>query len=257
MLTTRRNMLEAGLAVAASALLESPARPAVATPKYKAMAFDAFAVFDPRPVAALAEHLYPAKGDDLTNLWRTRQFEYAWLRTISGRYRDFMRVTEDSLIFATNALGIELTADNRNKLLQLYFELYFELRAWPEATSVLHSLKLAGIRLALLSNFTPAMLAGSIKTASLEGLFEQVLSTDFVETFKPDTRAYQLGSDVLGLARQEILFVAFAGWDAVGAKTFGYPTFWVNRFRLPPEELGAIPDAAGASLVDLATFVGL
>jgi 2-haloacid dehalogenase len=253
MLTTRRNMLEAGLAVAASALLESPARPGVATPEYKAMAFDAFAVFDPRPVAALAEHLYPAKGDDLTNLWRTRQFEYAWLRTISGRYRDFMRVTEDSLIFATNALGIELTADNRNKLLHLYFE----LRAWPEATSVLHSLKLAGVRLALLSNFTPAMLAGSIKIAALEGLFEQVLSTDLVETFKPDTRAYQLGSDVLGLARQEILFVAFAGWDAAGAKTFGYPTFWVNRLGLPPEELDVIPDAAGASLVDLATFVGL
>jgi 2-haloacid dehalogenase len=122
-------------------------------------------------------------------------------------------------------------------------------------TPVLHALKKLGFRLAFLTNLTPRMLAANIGNAGLDGLFEQVLSTDRVKTYKPAPRGYRLGTDTLRLRREEILFVAFAGWDAAGAKLFGYPTFWVNRLKLPPEELGAVPDGSGNSLSDLLQFL--
>jgi 2-haloacid dehalogenase len=73
---------------------------------------------------------------------------------------------------------------------------------------------------------------------------------------KPDPRAYQMGVDAFGMAKEEIAFAAFAGWDAAGAKRFGYPTFWVNRANAPLEELGVAPDGTGTGLADLAAFVG-
>ncbi|TFG87574.1 MAG: haloacid dehalogenase type II, partial [Hyphomicrobiales bacterium] len=92
--------------------------------------------------------------------------------------------------------------------------------------------------------------------AELEGYFEQVLSTDAVRRFKPDASAYRMAMEGFGLEREEILFVPFAGWDAAGAKWFGYETFWVNRLGTPPEELGVVADATGANLSDLVRFLG-
>jgi 2-haloacid dehalogenase len=120
----------------------------------------------------------------------------------------------------------------------------------------LTKLRGAGLRLAFLSNFTPGMLNGCIKSAGLDGLFEHVLSTDAARTYKPDPRAYELGTAALDLPREQILFAAFAGWDAAGARSFGYPTFWVNRLGLPPEQLGVLPDMAGPDLNALLAFVG-
>ncbi len=132
---------------------------------------------------------------------------------------------------------------------------YRGLTPWPDVRPALETLKQMGVRLGFLSNFTAAMLESCIKTSKLEGMFERVLSTDQVKTFKPDPRAYQLGVDAFGLKREEILFVAFAGWDAAGAKTFGYPTYWVNRLRLPAEELDVMPDATGQNLESLIPYV--
>jgi 2-haloacid dehalogenase len=109
--------------------------------------------------------------------------------------------------------------------------------------------------LAFLSNMTVKMLEAGIENSSLQGIFEHVLSTDQLRTYKPDPRAYQLAMDAFRLAREEILFVAFAGWDAAGAKWFGYPTFWVNRLASPEEELGVTPDATGHDLTSLVSFV--
>jgi 2-haloacid dehalogenase len=119
----------------------------------------------------------------------------------------------------------------------------------------LDSIEKSGIRLALLSNFTRSMLDANIRGAGLDGVFEQVLSTDQAATYKPDPRAYQLGTDALKLTREEVLFVAFAGWDAAGAKLFGYPTYWVNRQHLPAEEIGVRPDGSGGTLTDLVAFL--
>ncbi len=219
----------------------------------KAIAFDAFPVLDPRPVFALAESLFPGKGADLAAAWRTRQFEYTWLRTMSRRYVDFWHVTEDALVFAANMLKLDLTANHRVRLM----DAYLKIRCWPDAPAALHSLKDKGIRLAFLSNLTAEMLHAGIRNSGLEQIFDHVLSTDRVGAFKPDPRAYRMGVDAFGLKPQEILFAAFAGWDAAGAKTFGYPTFWVNRQGQPAEELGVTADHAGASLNDLVRFVGL
>ena len=217
--------------------------------RFKAVAFDAFPIFDPRPIFRLATELVPAKGDELVSLWRTRQFEYTWLRTLSARYVDFPTVTREALDFAARALGIELGPDARNRLLQGYFH----LQAWPDALPALQRLKQAGLRLGFLSNFSREMLVSNTRTAGLERFFEKILSTDQVRAFKPDPRAYQMGVDAFGLPPHEIVFAAFAGWDAAGAKAFGYPTFWVNRLNSPEEELGARADATG-TIEDLVKF---
>jgi len=219
--------------------------------RIKAVAFDAFPILDPRPVFALTEELFPGKGTELSNIWRTRQFEYAWLRTLSRHYADFWQVTNDSLVFAAKTMKLDLTPDKHASLMQAYVK----LQCWPDVPAALHSLKEAGIRLAFLSNMTTKMLEAGVRNSGLEGFFDHVLSTDRVRAYKPDTRAYQMGLDAFGLKAGEILFAAFAGWDAAGAQAFGYPVYWVNRQSQPAEELGAVADAEGRTLHDLVTFV--
>jgi 2-haloacid dehalogenase len=219
--------------------------------RIKAIAFDAFPIFDPRPVFALVERLYPGKGAALSNEWRTRQFEYTWLRVAAQRYVDFWQVTQQALEFAADKLNLKLTQAQRDELLNAYLG----LKAWPDVLPTLASLKALRFRLAILSNFTPGMLEANVQSAGLSGFFEQVLSTDRAKSYKPDPRAYQLGTEALKLERQEILFVAFAGWDAAGAKSFGYPTYWLNRQKLPVERLDAAPDGVGESLRQFLEFL--
>jgi 2-haloacid dehalogenase len=218
--------------------------------RFRAVAFDAFPIFDPRPIAATAEAVFPGHGAALSESWRTRQFEYTWLRSLSRQYADFWQVTEDALVFAAAALHLDLDPSARQRLMHAYLE----LQAWPDVQPALTALRAAGVRLALLSNFTPKMLTAALRNSSIEPLFDHVLSTDTVRTFKPDPRAYALGLDAFKLPRPEILFAPFAGWDAAGARWFGYPTFWVNRLQAPSEQLGDGVDGSGAGLADLVRF---
>jgi 2-haloacid dehalogenase len=199
----------------------------------------------------LASRLFPGSGDELLDTWRTKQFVYLWLRALQGRYADFWQTTEDGLMFAARLHRLELTPEKRARLMQAYLQ----LKAWPDVPSALRILKEGGARLVFLSNMTVKMLEAGIANAGFEGVFANVLSTDQIHTYKPDPRAYRMAADALKLKREEILFAAFAGWDAAGAKSFGYPTFWVNRLNLPPEELGVRPDATGRDLTDLVNFV--
>ncbi len=247
----RREFLTLAAAGIAAGVLAPSSSAHAKGPKIKAIAFDAFPIFDPRPVFALAEQLFPGKGNELSNAWRTRQFEYQWLRALSGQYADFWQTTEDSLEFAAEFLKLDLTPDKRKLLMNAYLE----LKPWPDVPPALEALRSAGIRLAFLSNATPKILDAGIKNAGLASAFEHVLSTDKIRTFKPDPRAYQMAIDAFGLKKREILFVAFAGWDAAGAKSFGYTTFWVNRLNLPAERLGVSPDGVGKNLDDLVSFV--
>jgi 2-haloacid dehalogenase len=241
-----RKMAASGLALKTNANGAAGFRRAI-----RAVVFDAFPILDPRPVFALVDELYPEKGVDLSNVWRTRQFEYTWLRTISRRHSDFWQVTDDALVFAAKALKVELTPEKRARLM----EAYLKLRCWPDVPDALRSLRKEGIRLAFLSNMTARMLEAGIRNSQMEGVFDHVLSVDRVKTYKPDPRAYQMGLDAFGLRREQILFAAFAGWDAAGAKSFGYPTFWVNRQNQPGEELSVTLDAIGVNLNDLVAFV--
>ena len=246
----RREFLAVTGAVSAGLMLSNPARAAPGG-RIQAVAFDGFTVFDPRPIGALAESLFPGQGQALTQTWRTRQFEYTWLRTLMGNYADFWQVTEDALDFAIRQHHLELTGEKRERLMQSFLT----LEAWPDAKEALLQMKASGLRLAFLSNFTAAMLEACVKHAGLEGIFEEHLSTDRVRAFKPDPRAYQMGVNAFELPREQIAFAAFGGWDAAGAKAFGYPTFWVNRAAAPLESLGVSADTVGATLPDLAAFV--
>src|SRR5215831_14288956 len=253
-MTRRKFLAFAGATVASTVASRSwggPLETSASSLKIKAIAFDAFPIFNPSPVFSLAENLFPGKGPALSDEWRTRQFEYAWLRMAAHHYVDFWRITDDALTFAAKRVKVDLTADKREGLMNAYLK----LAVWPDVPAALSRLKTLGMQLAFLSNLTPRMLEVNIKNAGLEKLFDDVISTDQVSTYKPDPRAYQLGTEVLGLKREEILFAAFAGWDAAGAKLFGYPTFWVNRLKLPAEELDAMPDGSGASLLDLVQFL--
>jgi len=247
----RRKFIAAAGGIVAHLGVSGVVAPRVLQPRIKAVAFDAFPIFDPRPVFGLAERLFPGRGAALSDAWRTRQFEYQWLRAIAGQYADFLQATEAALEFAAKRLELELTPGRRSRLMQAYLE----LRAWTDVPPALAALKDAGLRLGLLSNMTFAMLEAGIRNSGLDGVFDQVVSTDQIRTYKPDPRAYQLAIDAFGLEREEILFAAFAGWDAAGAKWFGYPTFWVNRLDFPAEELGVEPDGVGRGMADLVGFV--
>jgi 2-haloacid dehalogenase len=246
----RRQLLALGAAAVASRRVSFASAP---HGRFRAVAFDGFTVFDPRSVAARAAELFPGKSADLVAAWRTRQFEYTWLRTLSGRYENFWTVTEEALVFAARASKVELTASSREALMRSFLE----LKAYPDAAAGLRALKDAGLKLAFLANLTPAMLEQSTKSAGLEGLFDLALSTDRARAFKPDPRAYRIGVDALHLPSSEIAFAAFGGWDAAGAKSFGYPTYWMNRADAPLEELGVAPDATGSGFPGLLSFVGL
>jgi 2-haloacid dehalogenase len=219
--------------------------------KFEAVAFDGFAIFDPRPIGGVAENVFPGRGADLMAVWRTRQFEYCWLRTLTGSYVDFWQVTRDALAFACASLGVELKAADGDRLM----ETYLSLKPWPDVMASLRQLHAAKVRLAFLTNFTAGMLNANIRSAGLEEFFEARLSTDQVSAFKPDPRSYQMAVDHFRLPREAIAFVAFGGWDAAGAKRFGYPVYWCNRLGQPAEELGASADSVANNLELLPAFV--
>jgi len=249
----RRTFLQlAAASVSAGAIGSArPLSAGASNSQVSAILFDAFVIFDPRPVFALAEEIFPQKGSALADEWRTRQFEYAWLRVVSKRYADFWQVTRDALQFAANKLQLDLTRERRDRLMTAYLQ----LKTWPDVAAPLLALEKSGFRLGFLSNLTRPMLESNIRSAGLQAVFEHVLSTDEAKSFKPDPAAYNLGIEALKLQREEIMFAAFAGWDAAGAKHFGYPTFWINRQKLPPEELGAMADGTAESLSGLVQFL--
>ncbi|HKO94805.1 MAG TPA: haloacid dehalogenase type II [Polyangiaceae bacterium] len=219
--------------------------------KIRAICFDLFTLFDPRSVQAVAETLVPGRAAALCESWRTRQFQYAFLRAAAGQYADFRVVTREALDFAARSCALTLSEAKAEALV----EAYSKLEPWPDSRERLLGWKHAGLRLAPLANYSPRMLSGLLAHAGLEDLFDAQISTDAARTFKPDPRAYALGASALGLPREQIAFAAFGGWDAAGARWFGYPTFWVNRLAVPAEQLGPGPDASGPTLAELDRFV--
>jgi 2-haloacid dehalogenase len=241
----RRDLL--ALAVLGAAAPAQPAGP----PRYRAVVFDAFPILDPRPAFRAVTAMVPSRSTELLDAWRSRQFEYQWLRALAGRYDDFERATEDALVFAARSVGMPVTAEHRRALLQSYLE----LAVWPDVAEGLAALKRRGLVTAVLSNATPRILDTALGQAGLMSAFDAVLSTDSIATFKPDPRAYRLAADALGVEARDALFVSSAAWDAAGASWCGHPTFWLNRFAAPAEELGVAIDGTGATMTDLLHFI--
>jgi 2-haloacid dehalogenase len=240
------------LATVGVATFHAAATRGVPRRRIRAVAFDGFAVFDPTRIVATADVVVAGRGRELVTAWRTRLFEYQWLRTLGGHYADFQQTAADALAFAAQSLGLSLDREQHARLL----EAQLSLVPWPDAPGALRDLRAAGLRLAFVSNMTERMLADGALRAGIRDQFEFVLSTDRVRAAKPDPRAYRMALDAFGVRRDEIAFVAFAGWDAAGAAWFGYPTVWLNRASAPAEELGTAPALVArdlASVVELVT----
>lgn len=217
----------------------------------KAVAFDYFVIFDPNSVEPEVEKVFPGRGVEFTKAWRSKQFEYSFLRSITNDHKDFFKVTADALDYTVEQMHLRVTAENRSRLLNAYLT----LKPWPDAIAALKKLKAAGLRIITISNFSPAMLRANADNAGIANLFDELLSTEANGTFKPEPDAYQLGTKRLHLRKEEIVFAAFGGWDAYGAKSFGYRTYWVNRFNLPAEKLGKAADATSTNIDGLVEFV--
>jgi len=243
MLMRRREFVAAVSGFVASGVL---GRDVVLHPpaRIRAVAFDGFAIFDATAIVPVAEAVAPGKGRELVTAWRSRHFEYQWLRTLGRQYADFQRTADDALAFVAHALGLELTAADRARLVSAQAE----LRPWNDTSAAVRELRAAGLRLALLSNMTGPMLVDGLRRAGLADSFEFVLSTDRVRASKPAREAYAMGQSAFGVSRDEIGFVAFAGWDVAGATWFGYPTAWLNRTSAAAEQLGVEPRVVASEL---------
>jgi 2-haloacid dehalogenase len=222
-----------------------------ATPRFKAVAFDYFVLFDPNSILPAVEEVAPGRALEFARAWRSKQFEYGFLRSITGQHADFFEVTGDALDYTAAAMQVRVGREARTRLLNAYLT----LKPWPDAQPALERLKAAGVRIITIANFSPMMLRANADHAGIAAHFDQLLSTARNGTYKPSAEAYALGMRELGLKKEEIVFAAFGGWDAYGAKSFGYPTYWVNRFQLPPERLGSPPDGTSHDMTGLLRFV--
>ncbi len=220
----------------------------------RAVLFDAYGtLFDVYSVGLLAEQLFPGQGQALGVLWRDKQIEYTRLVTTSNDgqfYQPFWDLTRAGLRYACKRLGLDLTAEREERLMNQYRH----LSAFPENREVLQALKKRGIVTGILSNGDPSMLDVAVKSAGLGDLLDHVLSVDSIRKYKTHPEAYALGPQATGLAAAQIAFVSCNSWDALAATWYGYQTLWVNRYALPFEELGTQPSRTGSNLRDVLGF---
>lgn len=215
-------------------------------PPVRALVFDAYGtLFDPFAVKIRAEELFPGNGAALSQLWRAKQLEYSWLRTLMGRYENFWKITEDALIFACRSLKLSCDELQRKQLMQVYLR----LPAFPEVKPALEQLN--HLPLSILSNGTPEMLEPLVAANGLAHFFQNIFSVDTLKMFKPRPEVYQFAVTSLGLPKEAIGFVSSNYWDIAGATSFGFRTYWLNRHSVVPEDLGTTPTAICTNLAEL------
>ncbi|HEX6137327.1 MAG TPA: haloacid dehalogenase type II [Casimicrobiaceae bacterium] len=219
----------------------------------RAFVFDAYGtLFDVHSVVTLAEELAPRQGALLSQVWRTKQLEYTWLQSLMlspTRPRDdFATLTACALDYAVAQFMVPLSAENRQRLL----DAYGRLAPFPDAADALAAL--APRPRWILSNGTLAMLEPLVRQSALASHIDGVLSVDAAGIYKPSPRVYRLAVDRLQLAPADIGFVSSNGWDAAGAKAFGFTTFWINRYGVPVERHAAEPDYIVGSLANIAAM---
>jgi 2-haloacid dehalogenase len=213
----------------------------------RACVFDAYGtVFDFGTAAARCPDIPEESRAALTTLWRDKQLQYTWLRTLQGRYVDFWQVTGDALDFALDSLAIR-----KPGLHEGLMELYRTLGAFPEVFEVLVSLRRSGFATAILSNGSPGMLDAAVAGAGLSGLFDAVLSADAVGAFKTHPKVYQCALDQLAVPASAVSFQPSNGWDAYAASDFGMRVVWCNRYGQQRERLPGAPDHEIRTLAEL------
>lgn len=203
-----------------------------------ACVFDAYGtLFDFNSAANAAKDELGEDWQRLSELWRLKQLQYTWLRGLAEHHADFWQVTGDALDFALATLNID-----RPGLRARLMNLYLQLSTYPEVPAMLQELKQRGIKLAILSNGNPPMLAAVVSNAGLDGVFDAVLSVEEVGVYKPHPLVYGLAAQRLGVTPSRICFLSSNGWDAYSAKAFGFRVIWCNRFGQAPERIPATPD---------------
>ncbi len=218
-----------------------------------ACVFDAYGtLFDVHSAVGRHRPRLGEKADAVSALWRAKQLEYTWLRSLMHTHADFWQVTGDALDYALDAHGIA-DATLREDLLQAYRV----LDCYPEVPAVLARLQRAGMKTAILSNGSPAMLAAAVEGSGLRGLLDAVLSVEDVGIYKPDPRVYRLAVERLDVAAPRVSFQSSNAWDAVAAAAFGFRVAWINRFGQRRERLPAQPHAELATLAELPPLLGL
>lgn len=223
-------------------------------PGIRACVFDAYGtLFDVNSAAARMRDSLGDKADRLSAVWRTKQLEYTWLRSLMGRHADFWQVTGEALDFALADTGIDGPATLRDDLMAHYLA----LDAYADAAPVLTQLRGAGLGTAILSNGAPAMLKAGADSARLTERLDAILSVEEAGIFKPHPSTYRLAVDRLGVAAEAICFVSSNGWDVAGAAAFGFRVAWLNRMGRTAERLPAGPDVEMRGLDALPGLLGL
>jgi 2-haloacid dehalogenase len=236
----------------------------------KAVVFDAYGtLYDIQSVAEITEDAFPGYGEIITQIWRIKQLEYTWLRSLMRRYQDFTSVTRDSLAYTLRVLGLAY----ENETFERVIEKYLHLDLYPDAVAALEALRPR--KLAILSNGSPDMLNALVRNTKLDGLLDATISVDTKKIFKPSPEAYELIGETFGIAPNEVLFVSSNPWDVAGAKAFGLNVAWIERvtpeamalacvenelvapltmfraIRTQMDELGVAPDYRVRSLSEL------
>jgi 2-haloacid dehalogenase len=190
----------------------------------KAVVFDAYGtLYDIQSVAAVTEEAFPGYGEIITQIWRIKQLEYSWLRSLMRRYEDFSVITRDSLVYTLKLLGLKHDDGAFERIMDkyLHLDLYLDAKATLAA--------MQGRKLAILSNGSTGMLDALVRNSGLDRVLDATISIDAKRIFKPSPDAYALIEEKLGIAPREVLFVSSNPWDACGAKAFGLNVAWIER----------------------------
>jgi 2-haloacid dehalogenase len=215
----------------------------------KAVVFDAYGtLYDVQSVADVTEEVFPGYGGIITQIWRIKQLEYSWLRSLMQRYQNFSVVTRDSLNYTLRVLGLECDSGSFDQIM----DRYLHLDLYPDALTALSAIK--HHKLAILSNGSPDMLEALVKNSGLDGLLDATISADATKTFKPSPDVYRLIETTLHITPVEVLFVSSNPWDACGAKSFGLNVAWIER--VAPQAM-ALACVESASLPPLTLFKAL
>lgn len=217
----------------------------------KICVFDAYGtLFDIN--SAVNQHIekLDGNGEQVSIIWRQKQLEYSWLRSLMCQYTDFWNVTKESLDYALNASGI-----HNNNLREELLDAYMHLDCYPEVPEVLKGLKEKGILTVILSNGTSKMLHAAINSAKITDLIDVILCVDDIKVYKPDPKVYKLVTDRFNIPKDNVLFHSSNSWDVAGASSYGFQVAWINRLNKQKETLPFKPVIEAKSLIEVSTLI--
>ena len=218
--------------------------------------FDAYGtLFDVNAAARIAANepnreVFKEVWPSVSSIWRMKQLQYTWLRSMTGSYIDFWSITQNSLDFALETHDLQNHLELKERLLALYWE----LQPYAEVSQMLKELKKNGIKTAILSNGSPEMLSGAVKSSNLDEDIDEIISVETVKVFKPSAQVYNQVEHIIGCSKSDVLFVSSNGWDIAGAAGFGFKTAWVNRLQDPIDRLPHKPMHIVEDLTSIPSF---